>query len=46
MTKIISSKGPDLMYDKISDNGEMYGEELMDGLPGDLSYTFDEKVRW
>jgi hypothetical protein len=42
---IISGKTNDSMYDNNASN-ERYGEEIMEGLPGDLAYTFEERVCW
>ena len=42
----ISTKVNDLMNEIINNGNDRHGEEMMDGVPGDLNYTVEERVCW
>jgi hypothetical protein len=46
MNKPMGSKASDTMNPMISETMDRFEEESMNAAPGDLSYSFDEKVKW
>ena len=46
MNKPMGSKASDTMSPMITEAMDRFEEELMNAAPGDLSYSFDERVKW
>ena len=46
MNKPMGSKAGETMNAMISEMMDRFEEDLMNAAPGDLSYSFDERVKW
>ncbi len=46
MNKPMGSKVSDTVNTTISETMDRFEEDLMNAAPGDLSYSFDERVKW
>ena len=46
MNKTMGNQATETNQQNLMESGERYEDEVMHAAPGDLSYSFEERVQW